>query len=184
MLLASVPSFAQPDSNAPYGDKGVSIQVEALQKFIAAMKNDPCNENHQFNHFELMTEAVPLYAPAGHVQGAPPRSVILTMDRCESEDRDHVEGNPITPTARRWYMSGSFGVILTTELGATKTMVTVISKMNGSWTTAGQMGSFSNMGLFDTLDEAKAAVKFAHYEQNGVELPYLVHLAFRPSWNR
>ncbi|UPT74504.1 MAG: hypothetical protein M0D55_01830 [Elusimicrobiota bacterium] len=165
-----------------------AVRADTLEKVLAAqaaLKSDPClAENQQFNFFELMVEAVPVYVSNRKVEGKPPASVILTMDRCDVLTQDHVEGNPMTPTAERRYTSGDWGVILTTALKSEKTFVTIIAKKNGAWTTAGQMGEFDTPGLFDTLSQAKAVVKLAHYGGDGVERPYAMHLAFRPSWSR
>lgn len=176
LSLAAVPALAGPDSLEDAFSRGQAAAV--------SVSRDPCIQNQQFNFFELLAEAVPLYAPTRAVRGAPPRSVILTMSRCESRDRDHVEGHPMTPTAERWYTEGSFGLILTTPQGSDKTWITVVAKRNGAWVNAGQMGEFANDDLYDLSGKAKAAVKLIHYEQGGVELSYQMHAAFRPSWNR
>lgn len=177
LLITSVPSFA--DAGRELTD-GLKSALTAQ----ASVKDNPCLQNQQFNFFELMVEAVPLYAPNGKVAGAPPRSVILTMDRCEVNAVDHVQGIPMDPVAERWYTDGNYGVILTTGLDSDKTWVTVVVKRNGAWTNAGQMGQFVSVDMFDLPSLAKAAVKIRHYEEGGIELPYQMHASFRPSWNR
>ncbi len=174
-LLASAQSELSPESIAA---------LKTLAEWKAAFKENPCEQNHQWNFFELLVEAAPAYSTASPVPGAPPASVILTMDKCEVLLRDHVEGKPMTPTAERTYTEGDFGLILTTTLNSDTTWITVIAKHNGAWVTTGQLGKFSNMGLFDTFYEAKATIKLAHYEQGGKLLPYKMTAAFRPSWSR
>ena len=178
LTLAAAPVLAKDHPDDPfYGAFPGPVEVEA--------KSDPClAENLQLNFFEVLFEAVPLYAPAGKVAGAPPRSVVLTMDRCDTHTRDHVEGYPMTPTAARWYTDGDWGLILSTRLGSETTFVTVVSKMGGTWANAGQMGEFKTVELFDVWNKGKAAVKLAHYRDGGVQLPYAVHVSIRPSWNR
>lgn len=183
LLLAPAPCLAgsPPLELTPRDVEALS----ALVKKTAALKEDPCLQNQQWNFFELMVEAVPLYRPLNRAKGAPPASVILTMDRCDVVAIDHVQGIAMPPKAERRYTNGNFGVILTTELDSDKTWITLIAKRNGAWTNAAQLGEFGNMDLWDaSLKPAKAIVQFAHYEQGGLELPYLVHAAFRPSWSR
>jgi hypothetical protein len=158
----------------------------AVPAFAAelAPKDNPCYQNQQFGFFEVMFEAAPLYAPSGKVEGAPARSVILTMDRCDVRTEDHVERKPMTPTAERWYTQDGWGLILTTALGSDKTYVTVVSKKLGAWTTSAQMGEYVSTDLFDVSGGAKRVVKLAHYQQGGVELPYQLHVSIRPSWSR
>lgn len=180
VLLAAPAAPARAASEKTLADAILSFAAQT-----GATKENPClTENHQFSFFELLMEAVPVYSPSDKVQGKPPTSVILTMDRCDVLTKDHVEGNPMTPTAERWYTSGDWGVIMTTPLKSEKSWLTIVSKKNGAWTTAGQMGEFVTTDLFDILDKGKGVVKLAHYQQGGVELPYAVHLAFRPSWSR
>lgn len=183
LLLASAPCFAgSPPLVLSPGD------VEALKALAAknaAQKEDPCLQNQQWNFFELLIETAPQYPPSTAAKGAPPSSVILTMDRCETRAVDWVEGIPTPPVAERRYTEGNFGVILTTGLDSGKTWITLIAKRNGAWTNAGQMGEFSNDDLWDvSLKPAQASIKYAHYEMNGLELPYVVRAAFRPSWSR
>lgn len=183
LLLAPAPCFA---GSPPF--KLSPEDIESLKAIVAknaARKEDPCQQNQQWDYFELLVESAPLYRPLDRAKGAPPASVILTMDQCVVNAVDHVQGIPMLPVAERRYTDGNFGLILTTGLDSNKTWITLIAKRNGAWTTAAQMGEFANDDLWDgALKPAEAAVKFAHYEQGGLELPYLVRAAFRPSWSR
>ncbi len=188
LLLVAVlmcPAVRAAAAVADHPDDPLFEAARRASAAASAQKDNLClSENQQFNFFELLMEAVPVYSPSDKVQGKPPTSLVLTMDRCEVLTQDHVEGNPMTPTAERWYTSGDWGVIMTTREKSEKSWLTIIVKNYGTWTTAGQMGEFVTTDLFDIVDKGKAVVKLAHYQQGGVELPYALHLAFRPSWNR
>lgn len=159
-------------------------QLLDLEKAKNALKSDPCLAENQFlNYFEVLFEAAPRHSVTG-AAGAPPASVILTMDRCEALTEDHVERKPMTPTAERWYTEGDWGLILTTVLGSDKTHVTVVTKKNGRWVNSAQMGDFVTTELFDISDKGRADAALMIYEGRTLKLPYALHVSIRPSWSR